>query len=96
MGSPLLLNAPDPPCSKHPTPAQINPKYRLVEQPHCDQGSVLGLGVLASEAAQQQTKAPGAEPARQLRVSQSDRLRPAACSPARVGQCFCVCTVEYD
>lgn len=83
---------PNPSLPQEDVPTAKAPKYRLVEQPTpCDQGQV-GLGVLV-EACPVADHLPSFKGVQLLRGS-----RPAACSPVRVGQCFCVCTVQslYD
>jgi hypothetical protein len=67
------------------------PTYRLIDSPSND---LVALGVLQKNhlprtpSVVQNTSQPVA-------ASLEAETKPA-CSPVRVGQCFCVCTVEYD
>jgi hypothetical protein len=77
------------------------PRYRLIENPqkHDDQSPHIALGVLEQlEQLKSTPESPSGSkhPTGRSLQRESDNLFKPTCSPARVGHCFCVVTVEYD
>jgi hypothetical protein len=67
---------------------QATPTYRLVDSPS---NGFVALGIL-----QKNHHPDTAQNTSQPVAANLERVTKPACTPVRVGQCFCVCTVEYD